>query len=87
MTNVQTKDRYGLPYSELLAIQEAELAKWKAVLTPEAYQSTRCVLEVANTCACEATRGLHIVPRGHELARLIQDFPRHETLVQELMLG
>lgn len=88
-------DRYGRDWKKLLLLQKTELAQWKRVLKPEAYETLAEWCEMVNRQttvenqpkgAKIRTGGLHSCPVGCELHHFIMDFKRPKVSKEDLDL-
>jgi hypothetical protein len=63
------KDRAGLEYDELLAIQTDHLAQWKRVILPALFAEVKRYILAQNRAA--GSEGRHQVFRGADIGRII----------------
>lgn len=67
------KDKFGLDYDELLAIQWEHLALWRERLKPKLFDEVSSYVKWANLPAGDS--GRHRVFRGQDLIEIIRLWP------------
>jgi hypothetical protein len=67
----EAQDRYGFTLRQLKEVQDENLAVWKTLLLPDVYDRLVATVELVNAERTVESKGLHVCPRGWQLAELI----------------